>query len=190
MARRLEVHQAGAQFGFSVAGGDINGDGYSDVLVGAPLYDNGESNEGMAFVYYGGSSGIPTNHNWSAQSNQANAQFGFSVAVFDLVHATDPDQIRDGYADVVVGAPYYDYVVSNNGMVLIWFGSGSGLGDNGDPNNEGWSTSNVRANAYSGYSIAVGRNLGYLDHPGLIIGSPGDTGGSGYPKGSAIVFVR
>ena len=33
--------------------GDVNGDGYSDVIVGAPHYDNGQSNEGRAFVYHG-----------------------------------------------------------------------------------------------------------------------------------------
>jgi hypothetical protein len=44
-----------------VAGaGDVNGDGYADVIVGAPLYDNGQSDEGAAFVFLGGnSSGRP-----------------------------------------------------------------------------------------------------------------------------------
>ena len=49
-----ESDQAGASFGYSVAtAGDVNGDGYSDVVVGASFYDNGESDEGRAFVYYG-----------------------------------------------------------------------------------------------------------------------------------------
>ena len=34
--------------------GDVNGDGYADVIVGAHRYDNGEADEGRAFVYHGG----------------------------------------------------------------------------------------------------------------------------------------
>jgi hypothetical protein len=45
--------------GLSVASaGDVNGDGYSDVIVGAPDYDNGETDEGAAFTYHGSATGI------------------------------------------------------------------------------------------------------------------------------------
>ena len=48
-------------FGSSaVALGDVNGDGFSDVIVGAFNYDNGEVNEGRAFVYHGSASGLAT----------------------------------------------------------------------------------------------------------------------------------
>ncbi|MBK8553957.1 MAG: FG-GAP repeat protein [Ignavibacteria bacterium] len=35
----------------------MNGDGYSDIIVGARNYDNGQTYSGAAFVYYGGSNG-------------------------------------------------------------------------------------------------------------------------------------
>jgi hypothetical protein len=61
---------------FSVASaGDVNGDGYSDVIVGAyRLFDNGQTDEGRAFVYHGSASGLSTTPNWTAESNQASAQ--------------------------------------------------------------------------------------------------------------------
>lgn len=48
----LSSGQANSEFGFSVAGiGDINKDGYDDIMVGAPRYDNGQLDEGAAFLY-------------------------------------------------------------------------------------------------------------------------------------------
>jgi hypothetical protein len=49
--------QDGSHFGASVGtAGDVNGDGYADVIVGAPNYNNPTSSEGMAFLYYGNGS--------------------------------------------------------------------------------------------------------------------------------------
>src|SRR5262249_24686809 len=53
-----ESDQASANFGHSVASaGDVNGDGFSDLIVGASFYDNGQTDEGRAFVYYGNGTG-------------------------------------------------------------------------------------------------------------------------------------
>ena len=56
-----ESNQANAQLGWSLSGaGDVNGDGYADVIVGAYNYDNGENDEGAAFVYHGSAAGLNT----------------------------------------------------------------------------------------------------------------------------------
>jgi len=47
-------NQTTAHFGSSVASaGDVNGDGYADVVVGAPWYEESYNQEGEAFVYHG-----------------------------------------------------------------------------------------------------------------------------------------
>jgi len=76
-----ESNQEGASFGMSVASaGDVNNDGFSDVIIGAPGYDNGQSNEGRAYVYHGSSVGLWSSAAWTAESNQEGASFGYSVA--------------------------------------------------------------------------------------------------------------
>ncbi|MEY3444516.1 MAG: hypothetical protein RLZZ519_2797, partial [Bacteroidota bacterium] len=57
----FESNQANAWFGYSVASaGDVNGDGYSDVVIGAPTYDNGQADQGAAYVYHGSATGLGT----------------------------------------------------------------------------------------------------------------------------------
>ncbi len=96
-----ESDQAWANFGWSVAGaGDVNNDGFDDVIAGAPLYDYDQPDEGAAFVFRGGPLGLVSWPEWHGEGNQATTQFGWSVA-----SAGDTNQ--DGCADVVVGAPEY-----------------------------------------------------------------------------------
>ena len=46
--------EAGAEFGYSVAsGGDLDGDGRADVIVGAPLEDSGVSDAGRVYAFDG-----------------------------------------------------------------------------------------------------------------------------------------
>jgi hypothetical protein len=117
----VESNQAYARFGNSVSSaGDVNNDGYSDVIVGASEYDNGESNEGRAFVYFGSSTGLSTSAGWTAESNQANSLFGVSVA-------SAGDVNNDNYSDVIVGAYLYDNGHSNEGGAFVYYGTGATL---------------------------------------------------------------
>ena len=116
-----EPDQIGALFGFSVAtAGDVNGDGFSDVIVGALAYDNGQNEEGRAFVYLGSAAGLSTTAAWTAEGDQASAQFGHSVA-------TAGDVNGDGFSDVIVGAYVYDNGRANEGRAFVYHGSAAGL---------------------------------------------------------------
>src|SRR5262249_24283132 len=74
-AAQPESNQGNAQLGYSVAGaGDVNGDGFADVIVGAPYYDNGSTDEGAAFVFYG-------NGNRTGRLVQPSQRRGSSVTI-------------------------------------------------------------------------------------------------------------
>ena len=116
----VESNQDFCQFGFSVSGaGDVNGDGYSDVIVGAYTYDNGETNEGAAFIYHGSAGGINNTVAATLQGNQIAASFGTSVACAGDVNG-------DGYSDVIVGATQLDNGETNEGASLCLFRFGHG----------------------------------------------------------------
>ena len=101
--------------------GDVNGDGFSDVILGNPNYSNGETSEGTALVYLGSATGLSTIPSWQVESNQAFAQLGFSVASAGDVNG-------DGFHDVIVGARHYHNGQVDEGKVFLYLGSpGTGL---------------------------------------------------------------
>lgn len=116
-----ESNQADAQFGRNVSSaGDVNGDGYSDVIIGSHSYDNGETNEGRVFLYYGSAVGLTSNAAWTAESNQAGASFGTGVACAGDING-------DGLSDLIVGASSYDNGETNEGSAFIYYGATTGL---------------------------------------------------------------
>jgi len=105
------------QFAYSVsAAGDVNGDGYADLIIGAPNY-NGQ-NQGRIYIYYGSSTGLSSSPDY-ATGEDVLSDFGYSVKPAGDING-------DGFDDVVVGAPRYP---NDNfkGRVYIFEGSQSGL---------------------------------------------------------------
>ncbi|MFC1705934.1 helix-hairpin-helix domain-containing protein [Planctomycetota bacterium] len=110
----------GSYFGLTAAGaGDVNGDGYTDVIVGA---QGAAANLGEAYVFFGQAS-LPATidaSNAEVTMTGQGGRFGTSVAGAGDVNG-------DGYADVIVGAPRAASVDSGaeNGDAYIFFGSAS-----------------------------------------------------------------
>lgn len=105
-------------FGCSVAGaGDINGDGYDDIVIGASGYDG---RRGRAYFYHGSSSGLSTTLRAVHSGSSIYEHVAHSVA-----GAGDLD--ADGYDDVVITAHGYGSLFAPTGLVSIYAGSSSGI---------------------------------------------------------------
>src|SRR5688572_8024608 len=60
--------------------GDFDGDGFDDVVLGLSSCSNGETREGLVWVFRGGPAGPPALPTWILEPNQAEAQFGGGAA--------------------------------------------------------------------------------------------------------------
>ena len=112
----------GARFGRSVAGGDINGDGYSDIIIGDPYYCIGGPfgivAAGKIYVYFGGLK-FDTIPALTFSPGSWYYFFGQSICVAG-------DLNGDGFKDIVVGAPNDD--IDAHGRAYIYYG-GSPMAD-------------------------------------------------------------
>ncbi len=136
-AGSLEVHQLhgledfqaqdGDQFGTSLTTGDFNGDGYDDLAVGIPYEDIGATlDAGAVQIYYGSASGIRL----SGDLFISRAVFGPTVPKENDLFGwalSSGDYDGDGYDDLAVGIPHFDFGITDMGSVSIFFGTEDGV---------------------------------------------------------------
>lgn len=158
--------QAGDIAGQSAAGvGDVNGDGYDDLVIGAWKNDEGASGAGKVYLIFGKSSG------WSRNVGLGSADAAWTGATQDeaagLPVAAAGDVNGDGYADILVGAIGYGDGVSapeSAGRTYLILGRSGGFSG----------TQNIASAAIASF---IGE--GTWDSAGWALSGDGDVNGDG-----------
>lgn len=105
-------NQARQYFGAALSGGDVNGDGFSDLVVGAPGTTGSTSRSiGDIHVFVGGSAGVATSAAVTLFGPSSAAEVGSAISVSDLN--------ADGFADVVAGAGTANLGTPGGGILVF-----------------------------------------------------------------------
>lgn len=176
--------EAGASsFGLSVAGGgDINGDGFSDVIIGAPSYGyifNQQNYYGRAYVYYGSSAGLASTPGSVINGELVRGSFGYVV--------TNAGDINgDGFSDIAVSADGLTDYDGNNGIVTVYLGSDTGLQVSYVNK---FTISQTMGFSGFGRSMAGGNDLNGDGYADLVISQPFYPSLAETPGGSTLVHI-
>mgnify|MGYP002631426321 CR=1 FL=1 len=161
---------AGDDYGTDIDGaGDLDNDGYDDLIIGSPGDDDNGLDSGSVYIYYGSSTGILTTHDKVTASDGATLDFFGDVVVGHV------DIDGDGYGDVLVGAPYEDQSSTDLGAVYVYYGSASGIDSSTE---EKLGASDGTVSDHFGASIAGG-DLDADGYDDVAVGVPDDVAATG-----------
>lgn len=152
----IQYNEIYSAYGFSIAAGDIDNDGFDDVIVGAPWNDNGSSGNqqldyGAIFIYKGSSTGVNTSAHFTKFGAQVGQQVGRSLTFSNSLH-------NDAFGDFISSSSGENNTYTNTGSIDVWYGSSDGYS---------WTTSKVRGNLIN-------------DYQGLWVNNAGDVNGDGF----------
>ncbi|MBL4679593.1 MAG: FG-GAP repeat protein, partial [Pseudomonadales bacterium] len=172
-------------FGTSVSGvGDVNGDGFADVIVGAFTGDDGGHYAGEAYIVFGGKeslagtdgagrrvidlAGLSTNQGFIIQGDEENDRLGLSVSNAGDVNG-------DGFMDLIVGAHFGDDGGGGAGEAYVLFGGSGGFGSPDGNGRQVIDTTTLNAN--QGFII---QGDVVNDQAGFSVSEAGDVNGDGF----------
>lgn len=149
----------GGGFGAAIAAGDVNNDGYTDLVITAFQESVGGNAVGRAYVNLSSASGFVTAPSPIDGPHGANAYFGYAASSAGDVNG-------DGYTDIAIGSPHAAVSGNNNtGIVDVYLGGSTGLNVTSLPIN------GLDSPGYFGWTLAPGFDMTNDGFSDVVIGS-------------------
>jgi len=195
---RLDGIDAGDQSGFSVASaGDVNGDGFDDLFVGAPYADPNGSYSGESYVAFGKASGFLAAINLAALNGANGFRLDGNVErdYSGRSVASAGDVNGDGFDDLIIGAHGADTNGDHSGASYVVFGKASGFSTVLDlaalNGTNGFRLDGINVYDVSGISVASAGDVNGDGFDDLIVGAMwADPGGDSLAGESYVVFGK
>uniref|UniRef100_A0A1Q3FPL5 Putative vitronectin receptor alpha subunit n=2 Tax=Culex tarsalis TaxID=7177 RepID=A0A1Q3FPL5_CULTA len=172
--KNITGEQIGAYFGYSIATVDVDGDKLDDLIVGAPMHTEpnteGKYETGRVYIIFQDKTnkfeGIETRDGVNSK-----ARFGLSVCSLGDINL-------DGFGDFAVGAPYDG--PNGNGAVYVYHGSPTGPLEKPSQVIFAEDISGASRISTFGFSVAGGIDLDGNQYPDMVVGA--------YSTDKALVF--
>ena len=168
---KIKGENTNDQFGTSVAtAGDINGDGFDDLLIGAPSALHIDNTYGAAYVLFGKSAAFSS----TVKASTLDGKTGFKIYALNRDDqlgysvSTAGDMNGDGLSDILLGSPEGSSDGSTPGSAYVIFGKRKGYTATFDL---------TKLNGTNGFTLK-GENI--ADGAGASVASAGDFNGDGF----------
>jgi Ca2+-binding RTX toxin-like protein len=183
---------AGSQSGYSVSGaGDVNGDGFADLLIGAP------GNIGASYVVFGKGTAFPATMDLTALNGTngfklSGAPVSLDQAGFSVRNAGDVN--GDGFGDLLIGAPNANANGNDSGASYVVFGKSGGFSANLNLSAlnglNGFKLSGPTAIAFSGRSVSGAGDINGDGYDDVVIAADERTDANGSTGTAHVVFGK
>jgi len=173
-----------AHLGDSLASGDLDNDGLSDIILGAPSSSCGASNGGAVYVYLGANLGSPTvlgvgDSDYSRCGDQLSEAAGTDISTADLD--------ADGRSDLIIGAMFNSEVAELSGTTYIVHASSLAATPHGTLHNPDAYFSGLESSNNAGIEVPRGGDLNGDGVDEIAVPAPYNHDG-GYWAGQVYLF--